>query len=297
MKRPLPLTPFKQHCHDWKDGCGSAYCGGAMRKTFYRGQIPADIVFVGEAPGRSENIQGVPFVETAPAGALLTYLIKQAIPKYRPHQIEPAGMEGELGYCPTCKGGEIELEKPCKPFRIGFTNIVICIPRLEGEEKVEPDTDQIETCKPRLEEIIAIANPRLIFAVGSQSRDALTQGYQHSTKIPKGCHVEHIVHPAWILRQATAFQGLEIQRVSCQIRDAAQAVFSPRKQEATQPVKDRMVSRQPNAQNVAKPVPVRKLPPYDKPKPLTGIGKSDILKDDEWDWNPAVPLTDEDIPF
>lgn len=191
-----PLSPFQQHCADWKDGCGSQYCEHAMRKTYFRGDIPCDILFVGEAPGKSENSAGIPFCPGAPAGKLLAHMVRQSIPQGK---------------------------------RVGYTNIVICIPRAEGEEKIEPDADQISSCKPRLEEIISLASPRLIVAVGSQARDALTQGYLHSTRIPKGCSVLHIVHPAFILRQTTAFQGMEIQDTICKIRDAVIELDTPKK--------------------------------------------------------------------
>lgn len=189
-------TRFQLHCQNWNDGCGSEFCDGARKKTFFRGSsIPCDILFVGEAPGKSENVAGIPFAPGAPAGKLLTGIVKKAL-------------------------GD-------KPYTIGFTNVVACIPRREDEEKIEPEADQIELCKPRLEEIIDIAKPKMIFAVGSLSRDALTQGYLHSTKIPEGCVVHHIVHPAWILRQTTAFQGLEIQRVVCEIQDAIRQYEKP----------------------------------------------------------------------
>lgn len=196
------MTRFQLHCYNWKDGCGSEYCALAMNRVLYRGQLPADILFIGEAPGKSENIVGVPFVKGAPAGRLLESIINQSITK---------GV-----------------------YRIGFTNIVSCIPRLENEEKLtEPDGDQIKTCKPRLEEIISIANPRLIFAVGSMARDCLTQGYVHSTKLPETKEgstpkVVHIVHPAFILRQSIAFRGIEIQSCCHAIRDAIHDLEHPR---------------------------------------------------------------------
>jgi len=222
-------TRYQLHCETWKDGCGSEYCAGAMKKTFYRGAIPCDILCVGEAPGKSENVIGQPFI--GPAGKLLDHILKRAVPEHRPHKKQPCtSPQGEgLTECAVCGTYEAGLDGPCLPYKIGFTNLVICIPRLEGEEKVEPDADQITLCKPRLEEIIEIAKPRLIVAVGSHSRDALTQGYLHSTRIPKGCQVVHIKHPAWILRQSSAFQGLEVQEAACLIREALDAVENPPK--------------------------------------------------------------------
>lgn len=189
------MTRYSLHCHTWKDGCGSEYCDGA-RKVFYRGDIPCDILFVGEAPGKSENSAGIPFHPGAPAGKLLMYIVKRSVPS---------------------------------TYRVGYTNIVSCIPRdPDSTDKLtEPSLDQITSCKPRLEEIISIANPRLIVAVGKVAEHSLTRGYQTSTKIPANCAVVAIVHPAFILRQTTAFQGLEVQRCCITIKDAIHLLENP----------------------------------------------------------------------
>jgi uracil-DNA glycosylase len=276
------MTPFRTHCSKWGGGCGSDYCSSAIKKTFYRGDIPADILFIGEAPGKSENIEGIPFSPGAQAGGLLTRIIRQSVPVSRPHDtyIVPEGKPGgTLKACKNCSEYEAGLDNPCKPYRIGFTNIVACIPRLEGEEKIEPDADQITSCRPRLEEIIKIANPRLIFAVGSQSRDVLTQGYTHSTRIPKGCMVVHIVHPAWILRQTVAFQGLEIQRVCCVIKDAIRELENPE-------FKTMFIDRN----RVVGHTPPTSRSGLRKPKSNTPTNKHGIMDD-------PPPLREEDIPF
>lgn len=221
MSTGKKISLFQAHCERWKSGCGSDYCSRAMKRTFYRGAIPADILFVGEAPGKSENVIGQPFI--GPAGKLLDRIISNAVPAFCQHKKRPctAPQAEGLTECALCGEYEAGLDGPCRPYRIGFTNLVICIPRDEEDnQKIEPDDDQIRSCKKRLEDIIQIASPRLIFAVGSQARDNMVQGYMHSPKIPSGCRIVHIVHPAYILRQTTAFQGLEMQRTVHDIRDA-----------------------------------------------------------------------------
>lgn len=191
------MTRFQLHCQTWKDGCGSEFCDGA-RKVFYRGYIPCDILFIGEAPGKSENSAGIPFHPGAPAGKLLMYIVKRSVPTN---------------------------------YRVGYTNIVSCIPRdLDSTDKLtEPSIEQIDTCKPRLEEIISIAHPKIIVAVGQVAKAALEQGYHASTKIPPNCAVIHIHHPAFILRQTTAFQGLDVQRCCITIKEAIHLLENPPK--------------------------------------------------------------------
>lgn len=217
-------TRFQLHCTTWKDGCGSAHCDRAMRKVLYKGKIPCDILYVGEAPGKSENMSGVPFV--GPAGKLLEEMVKRGVPPHQPHRRIPTGPPGGekcLTGCALCPEYEAGLDNPCIPYRIGYTNVVACIPR-ETEEgssgkATEPDEDQMVMCQPRLEEIIAVANPRLIFSVGKVARERLEQGLKDSVHIPKGCTLAQIVHPAYILRMPTSGKGLEIERCILDIRD------------------------------------------------------------------------------
>lgn len=190
------MTRFQLHCHNWSNGCGSEYCDGA-RKVFYRGDVPADIVFCGEAPGKSENSAGIPFHPGAPAGKLLMHIVKRSVPT---------------------------------TYKVGYTNIVSCIPRdPDSTDKLtEPSMDQIISCKPRLEEIISIASPRLIVAVGQVAKASLERGYHASTKLPPNCLVAHIPHPAFIIRQTTAFQGLEVQRCCITIKEAIHILENPK---------------------------------------------------------------------
>jgi uracil-DNA glycosylase len=104
-----------------------------------RGQVPADIVFVGEAPGASENFLGQPFV--GPAGDLLQQIIKQALPP---------------------------------DIRYALTNLVACFPaeaKARGDN--EPEQSEILACRPRLVEFINLCRPRLIVCVGTLASNYL----------------------------------------------------------------------------------------------------------------------------
>ena len=73
------MTRYSLFVEKWKD-CRDCYlCETRNRIVFARGTIPADVLFLGEAPGESENVTGVPF--DGPAGNLLDAIIGRSVPK------------------------------------------------------------------------------------------------------------------------------------------------------------------------------------------------------------------------
>lgn len=187
----IPLSPYKAHCQRWEGGCGAEICLTATRRVFARGKLPCDVLFVGEAPGKSEDLIGEPFV--GPAGIKLNDMISRALADFPEHE-----------------------------FRIAFTNLVSCIPLAENSEKFEePPDEAIQACKPRLEEFLQIANPRLILATGKHAEDWLAQGYKHSVKLHRpDVRIVPIMHPAAILRAPYAAKSLLTKRTIATISDA-----------------------------------------------------------------------------
>jgi len=135
LRKKKGLTPFQRHAARW-GGCTECLLRkNRARVVLARGSIPCDVLFVGEAPGDSEDVVGVPFI--GPAGRLLDHVIEQA----------------GLG-----------------DHRLALTNLVCCVPKDSGNIKGEPPKDAILACRPRLEDFISICGPRLIICVGSLSQ-------------------------------------------------------------------------------------------------------------------------------
>jgi uracil-DNA glycosylase len=99
-----------------------------------KGDIPCDILFVGEAPGDSEDDIGIPFC--GPAGDFLHRYIVDPVLKANPQ------------------------------YTAAFTNLVCCLPKNEDGAKGKPDPGEIQACRARLEEFADICNPTLLVAIG-----------------------------------------------------------------------------------------------------------------------------------
>lgn len=162
----MRLTLFQRHRAKW-DGCTDCDLHVSRdRMCFYRGVLPCDVLFVGQAPGKSENASGLPF--DGPAGQLLDKIVAQAF-------------HGET-------------------LRLAFTNLVCCMPWDEETQKdIEPLPYEIKTCRPRLIEFINLAGPRMIVAVGNLAKNYLPT-------LTEGIRVVHIVHPSFILTRLTVVQ-------------------------------------------------------------------------------------------
>jgi uracil-DNA glycosylase len=189
-RRRVPSL-YDLHVENWSGGCGSAICAGARKVCLARGKVPCDVVFIGEAPGASEDAIGLPFV--GPAGHLLDIVIERSVPEGVPYAL---------------------------------TNLVGCIPLDEyGGKSGAPPDEAIKCCGPRLAEFVGLCRPRLVVCVGSLSRDWLDEKRKHSIVLPPmgdGRPIPRVwvKHPAAILRSSTAVRDLDIQRCVVTIANA-----------------------------------------------------------------------------
>ncbi len=107
---------------------------GRKQIVFGVGNPHADLMFIGEAPGADEDLQGEPFVGRA--GQLLTNMIKAM------------GLEREQVY---------------------IANIIKCRP----PQNRTPERDECETCSPFLMRQIAAIKPKVIVALGAVAAKTL----------------------------------------------------------------------------------------------------------------------------
>lgn len=189
---PRPKTKkYSDHLR-WKDCDRCELCATRRKVVLYRGRIPCHILFVGEAPGSSENRIGLPFV--GPAGKLQDRMIEEAVDSGVPDKgLFPNGL------------------------RIGFTNLVACLPEKYGD-KVEPQKPHILKCAPRLKEIVALAQPKGVVMVGKLSQQWFGKitGYEGPTV--------SVLHPAAILRLDVSQKGLAIQRYQLEVKELVETL-------------------------------------------------------------------------
>ena len=135
--------------------------------VFGYGSQKADLLFVGEGPGRDEDLQGEPFVGRA--GQLLTKMI------------EAMGLSRQTVY---------------------IANIIKCRP----PHNRNPEQDEITSCRPFLEKQIAAIRPKVICALGSFAAQTLLNTERRISELRgrfhdlDGLKVLPTFHPAYLLR-------------------------------------------------------------------------------------------------
>jgi uracil-DNA glycosylase family 4 len=144
---------------------------GRRQIVFGVGNPQADLMFVGEAPGADEDVQGIPFVGRA--GQLLTKIIEA-----------------------------IDLKRE----DVYIANVIKCRP----PQNRNPEPDEVETCEPFLFQQIDIIKPKVIVALGKFAAQALLRTLDPISRLRgrvyayRGAKLIPTFHPAYLLRNPSS---------------------------------------------------------------------------------------------
>jgi uracil-DNA glycosylase len=140
---------------------------GRTQVVFGVGHPNADLMFVGEAPGGDEDLQGIPFVGRA--GQLLTKIIEA-----------------------------INLTRD----DVYIANVIKCRP----PQNRNPELDEVETCEPFLFRQIEVIQPKVIVALGKFAAQTLLRTLDPISRLRgrvfeyRGAKLVPTFHPAYLLR-------------------------------------------------------------------------------------------------
>jgi uracil-DNA glycosylase len=146
-------------------------CEERNKIVFGSGSAKADLVFVGEGPGRDEDLQGLPFVGRA--GKLLTQMI------------EAMGLTRDKVY---------------------IANVVKCRP----PQNRPPEKDEVATCIPFLLRQLEVIHPKVIVCLGNIAAQNLLGTMKSISHFRgqwfdfRGMQLLATYHPAYLLRNPAA---------------------------------------------------------------------------------------------
>jgi DNA polymerase len=145
--------------------------GSRTQVVYGTGNPNADLMFIGEAPGRDEDLQGEPFVGRA--GQLLTDIIKAM----------------------KLTRGDVYI-----------ANVIKCRP----PENRNPEPDELDACRPYIRRQVELIKPKVIVALGRFALQSLLEKSYSITRARgewleyNGVKVMPTYHPAYLLRTPAA---------------------------------------------------------------------------------------------
>ena len=152
--------------------CTRCRLAGTRTQVVYgTGNPNADLMFIGEAPGRDEDLKGEPFVGRA--GQLLTDIIKAM--KLRREDVYIA-------------------------------NVIKCRP----PENRNPEPDELDACRPFIRRQVEFIKPKVIVTLGKFGLQSLTEKAYGISSVRgqwldfEGVRVMPTYHPAYLLRTPSA---------------------------------------------------------------------------------------------
>lgn len=177
------------HVLKWK-ACTRCQIGReATHHVFFRGSIPADILFVGEGPGETEDREGRPFV--GKSGELVDEWIQHVqTARYR----KPSDLF-EHTWC--------------------ITNTVCCRPTTPSQKNRPPTPLEIDNCAERFLEFYELVSPKAVICLGKVAGGAYT------FEVP----TLRVHHPAYVLRNGRSGNKVDLF-VRSQLTEFIQEVFA-----------------------------------------------------------------------
>ncbi len=166
---------------------------GRTTVVFGDGSPDADIVFVGEAPGYHEDLQGKPFVGSA--GRFLDELLQDILGLSR---------------------GDVYI-----------ANVIKCRP----PENRDPTSTEIETCKPYLMKQLEIIAPKVVCTLGNFAAKTLTGRKEGITRLRRKAikvttfYVFPIYHPAAALHRGDLYD--EVRQDFVSLKEFLEAPMPP----------------------------------------------------------------------
>ncbi|HYR27772.1 MAG TPA: uracil-DNA glycosylase [Thermoanaerobaculia bacterium] len=162
-----PVTPWHALTSEAHNCTKCRLAGTRTNVVFGVGNPSADLMFIGEAPGRDEDERGEPFVGRA--GQLLTDIIKA-----------------------------MKLTRD----DVYIANVIKCRP----PENRNPEPDELDACRPFIQRQVEIIKPKVIVALGRFGLQSLTEKAYGITAVRgtwldyNGIKLLPTYHPAYLLR-------------------------------------------------------------------------------------------------
>lgn len=166
---PAHAAELSQHCQKW-NGCKACQFGeNGGNKVYYRGQVPADVLFIGQAPTTNDHATRLAMSDVEPRDVMNLMIIDLA------RRIE-------------------------KDFRWCIGNLVLCAAFNKDGDECTPKMPELSACSHRLAEFIQVVKPKIIVRVGVMAKRIIPDTFPiilDENAAPRHAKSIDMIHPAW----------------------------------------------------------------------------------------------------
>lgn len=208
IDKPATHLTFRSFSKAWA-GCERCVIGTTcLQKVQGRGQLPANFLLVGEAPGEAEDLLGRPFL--GPAGKLLDRFLEENLSAVTP--------------------------KACDFFKYFIINTVACRPTDSIGGNRKPTIAELMNCEGRLRTLAAMSQAKYLIFLGKTAATAQNLLYElQDGSVVRNPQFESNVlslrHPAYWLRTGrhkSSFYQVDSEEFRNFIQWAAGVAFEDR---------------------------------------------------------------------
>lgn len=206
-KALFPLV--SAHLSKWNSCQACPLHTSSTQKVHFRGNIPADVVFIGEAPGQGEDHTGLPFV--GEAGSVLDAIIGESVGTFNTSSFLALSQDKQIVACFGRKN---------QTYKLSYCILNICACRPPNNR--EPDKEERRACSPRVVELLKLCSPKLAVLLGKTAQVAFGS---INSQLPEMIRSVAVAHPASLFYKEDP--ELERKKISTEILSAIRKVFSP----------------------------------------------------------------------
>lgn len=198
------MSDWKEYLRHWRGCQACPLHATALEKAIYRGPRNADVLFIGEAPGPTEDLVGQPFI--GPAGKLLDRMIQEVMQSGIDYDIK-FGFANILCCFPVADTKKFENHPPAAGdgSEVVTRSLTYSVKK-EGNFRA-PTKKEAETCHPHLHTLVEMfVKPTVIVALGKVTASMIPKEWKKKPN-PKW-HYAEVSHPSYWLRTG-GDRGLE----------------------------------------------------------------------------------------
>ncbi len=183
-------SPYQLHVREWRSCTRCDLHRTRTRVCFPRGTLPCDVLFVSGSPDDKSDVSGESM--SGLVGRQFDLLVRRGL-----------------------------AERPELTWAVA--DLVACLPPWDAKKR-EPVVDDasVKACAPKLQQLVKLAEPRLVVCMGRFVRTWLMEWSRNRVTFHRVVKTVEVAHPWTIVKAPEAQKGMMFKRAVVTIGDAVE---------------------------------------------------------------------------